>query len=58
MKTVLNILIFLLQSFGVILVGIGLGLIWMPLAWIYAGVAIFAFGHVLYLAVKSEGTEK
>lgn len=58
MKTVLNILIFLLQSSGIILVGIGLGLIWMPLAWIYAGVASFAFGHVLYLAVKSEGPEK
>lgn len=58
MKYVLNILIFLLQSFGVILVGIGIGHIWMPLAWIYAGVASFSFGHVLYLAVKSEESEK
>ena len=58
MKPVLQILIFLLQALGAVLIGVGLGLIWMPLAWIYAGVASFAFGHVLYLAVKSEGSEK
>lgn len=58
MKPVLQVLIFLLQALGAVLIGVGLGLIWSPLVYLYAGAAIFAFGHLLYLAVKSEGTEK
>lgn len=58
MKPVLQVLIFLLQAFGVILIGCGLGLIWRPLVYLYAGAASFAFGHLLYLAVRSEGTKK
>lgn len=58
MKIVLNILIFLLQLTGAILVGIGIGMIWMPLGWIYSGAVVFAFGHLLYRAMESEEIKK
>ena len=58
MKIILNILIFLLQLTGAILAGIGIGMIWMPLGWIYSGAAVFAFGHLLYRAMESEEIKK
>lgn len=58
MKTFLNILIFLLQVTGTVLVGVGVVMIWPPLGWIYAGSAVFIFGHLLYRAMESEGIEK
>jgi hypothetical protein len=58
MKLILNILVFLLQLAGAVLVGIGFGMIWTPLGWIYSGTAVFAFGHLLYRAMESEETEK
>lgn len=58
MKVFLNILIFLLQSAGVLLVWVGLKMIWEPLGWIYAGVAAYVFGHLVYLAMESEENEK
>lgn len=58
MKTILNILIFLLQLAGAVLVGVGIGMIWMPLGWIYSGAVVFAFGHLLYRAMESEESKK
>lgn len=58
MKVWMNVLIFVLQFVGVILVGVGLSQIWSPLALIYAGVVEFAFGHVLYRVMESEESEK
>ena len=58
MKMLFNFTIFLLQMAGAVLVGVGLSLIWMPLAWIYAGVAMYFFGYALYLVMKSEDIEK
>lgn len=58
MNTVLNILIFLLQLTGAVLVGIGMEMIWQPLGWIYTGAAVFAFGHLLFRAVESEESKK
>ena len=58
MKYFLNILIFLLQLIGVVLVGVGLDMIWTPLGLIYAGVAIFVYGHLVYRAMESEESEK
>lgn len=58
MKTVLNILIFLLQLTGTVLAGIGIGMIWLPLGWIYSGAVVFAFGHLLYRAMELEEIKK
>lgn len=58
MKPLLNVLIFLLQLIGTVLVGIGVVMIWQPLGWIYAGAAVFVFGHLLYRAMESEEIEK
>lgn len=58
MKTVLNILIFLFQLIGVVLVGIGVEMIWTPLVWIYSGTVVFVFGHLLYRAMESEENKK
>lgn len=58
MKPVMSILIFLAQMVGIILVGIGLEMIWEPLAWIYHGVVFFVFGHALYRAMESEESDK
>ena len=58
MKIFLNILIFLLQAAGAVLVWVGLEMIWEPLGWIYSGVAAFVYGHLIYLAMESEETEK
>ena len=58
MKTILNILIFLLQLAGTVLVGVEIGLIWMPLGWIYSGAVVFAFGHLLYRVMESEESKK
>lgn len=58
MKTLLNLTILLLQIAGATFVGVGLSLIWMPLAWIYAGAAMYFFGCLLYQAMKSEDIEK
>lgn len=58
MKNILNILIFLLQLIGAVLVGVGLDMIWQPLGLIYAGVAMFVYGHLVYRAMESEESEK
>lgn len=58
MKSAMNVLILLIQSIGVLLVGIGLEMIWEPLAWIYYGVAFFVLGHAMYLAKDSEERKK
>lgn len=58
MKVLMNVLIFVLQFVGVILVGVGLSRIWSPLALIYAGVIEFALGHLLYRVMESEESEK
>lgn len=58
MKIFFSILVLLLQLAGAVLVGVGIGMIWMPLGWIYSGAVIFAFGHLLYRAMESEETEK
>lgn len=50
----MNVLIFVLQFCGVIFIGIGLSMVWTPLALIYAGAVEFALGHLLYKAMKSE----
>lgn len=57
MKPWMNVLVFVTQFVGVFLVGIGLVEIWTPLALIYAGLAAFAFGHLLYRAMESEERE-
>ena len=54
MKPWINVLIFFLQFSGVILIGIGLAKIWTPLALIYAGIAEFVLGNLLYRAMDSE----
>ena len=54
MRAWMNVLIFVTQFVGVFLVGIGLAKIWHPLALIYAGIAAFVFGHLLYRAMDSE----
>lgn len=58
MKSAMNVFILLIQSIGVLLTGIGLEMIWEPLAWIYYGVAFFVLGHVMYLAKESEERKK
>ena len=58
MKALMNVLIFVLQFVGVILVGVGLSQIWSPLALIYAGVVEIALGHVLYRVMESEESKK
>lgn len=58
MKTVLNILITLLQLIGAVFVGIGIEMIWTPLGCIYSGTAMFIFGHLLYRAMESEENKK
>lgn len=58
MKPVMSVLIFVLQFVGTILVGAGLAMIWTPLALIYAGIAEFALGNLLYRVMKSEESEK
>lgn len=57
-KIFLNILIFLLQLAGVVLVGLGVEMIWEPLGWIYSGAALFIFGHLLYRVMESEEIKK
>lgn len=57
-KLFLNILIFLLQLTGVVLVGFGMEMIWEPLGWIYSGAAMFVFGHLLYRVMESEEIKK
>ena len=58
MKIFLNILIFLLQFAGVVLVGFGVEMIWGPLGWIYSGAVLFIFGHLLYRVMESEEIKK
>lgn len=58
MKAWMNVLIFVLQFVGVISVGIGLAMIWTPIALIYAGVVEFVFGNLLYRAMESEEVKK
>lgn len=58
MKTLLHLLIFAAQSAGVVLIGIGLNMIWVPLGWIYSGAVAFIFGHLVYLAMESEESKK
>ena len=58
MKSAINILIFIVQVIGVLLVGIGLEMIWEPLSWIYHGMVFFYFGHALYRAMESEERKK
>lgn len=58
MKSLLNVLIFLLQLTGTVLVGVGVVMIWPPLGWIYAGAAVFTFGHLLYRAMELEEPKK
>ena len=58
MKHFLNILIFLLQTTGLVLVWVGVEMIWEPLGWIYFGVAAFIYGHLLYRAMESEESDK
>ena len=58
MKMLLNLTILLLQMAGAVLVGVGLSLIWLPLAWIYAGAATYFFGFALYQGMKSEEANK
>lgn len=57
-KTLMHLLIFAAQSAGVVLVGIGFSMIWMPLGWIYSGAVAFIFGHLVYLAMESEESKK
>lgn len=58
MKSLLNVLIFLIQLAGTVLVGVGVVMIWPPLGWIYAGAAVFTFGHLLYRAMELEEPKK
>ena len=58
MKLFLNILIFLLQLAGAVLVGLGMEMIWDPLGWIYSGAVLFVFGHILYRVMESEEIKK
>lgn len=58
MKHFLNILIFLLQTAGLVLVWVGMEMIWEPLGWIYSGAAAFVYGNLLYRAMESEETDK
>ena len=58
MKLFLNILVFLLQLAGTVLVGWGVEMIWEPLGWIYAGAVLFIFGHLLYRVMESEEIKK
>ena len=58
MKLFLNILIFLLQLTGAVLVGLGVEMIWDPLGWIYSGAVMFVFGHLLYRVMESEEIKK
>mgnify|MGYP003305604871 CR=1 FL=1 len=58
MKHLLNILIFLLQTTGVVFGWVGMEMIWEPLGWIYSGAAAFIYGHLLYRAMESEESEK
>lgn len=57
-KIILNILIFLLQLTGAVLVGLGVEMIWAPLGWIYSGAVLFIFGHLLYRVMESEEIKK
>lgn len=57
-KIILNILIFLLQLTGTVLVGLGVEMIWAPLGWIYSGAVLFIFGHLLYRVMESEEIKK
>ena len=57
-KLLLHLLVFAVQVIGVVLVGIGLSMIWEPIGWVYSGAIAFAFGHLLYLALESEESEK
>ena len=54
MKLLTNLLILLLQLGGVIQIGVGLTMIWVPLGWIYSGVVAFILGHMMYLDAKTE----
>lgn len=58
MKLFLNILVFLLQLTGTVLVGWGVEMIWEPLGWIYSGAVLFIFGHLLYRVIESEEIKK
>lgn len=58
MKTFLNILIFLCEIIGVVLIGVGLQKVWEPLCWIYSGVAVFLYGWLLYQVINSEESNK
>ena len=58
MNTFLNILIFLCEIIGVVLIGIGLQKIWDPLCWIYSGAVVFLCGWLLYQEKNSEESDK
>ena len=58
MKLFLNILFFLLQLTGTVLVGWGVEMIWEPLGWISSGAVLFIFGHLLYRVIESEEIKK
>ena len=57
MKLIVNFLILILQLGGVVQIGIGLTLIWLPLGWIYSGVVAVILGHLMYLDAKTEEPE-
>ena len=58
MRFILQTLIFVTQLIGVVTVGIGLDMIWRPLGLIYAGAAMFTYGHLMYRAMESEEIKK
>ena len=58
MKIFLSILIAVLQLTGAAAVGVGIWMIWPPLAVIYSGAVAFTYGHLLYLAMESEEPKK
>lgn len=57
MKTIIRLLILILQLGGAIQVGIGLTIMWEPLGWIYSGIIAFMLGHLVYLDAKTEESE-
>lgn len=56
MRIFIQLLIFLLQVVGVILIGCGLAMIGEPLGWIFGGAVAVVYGHLLYRAMESEET--
>lgn len=57
MKTIMRLLILVLQFGGAIQIGIGLTMIWEPLGWIYSGIVAFILGRLMYLDAKTEDSK-